>query len=182
MTTTVHTAREVFLACLLAQCTPGRPQPLPADDGGALNTLAAGRAILLALVDHHVSIAGVAGAADLVREVARSTGAVPAAPDEADFVLTDADPTSLLPTLRRGTPTAPETGATLVVLAHGATTPVKLTGPGLEEPAHAELALSRTALAARDAAVARAPLGVDLFLATAAGVVALPRSTAVEVD
>lgn len=185
MTSTVHTAREIFWACLRAQCTPGTCHPLPADGAGRPVGGRAGAtasALLRALVDHRVSVAGAAGATGLAGEIARLTGAALTEPHRADFVVTDADPAALLPTLRRGTPTAPETGATLVVIDHGTTTEVTLAGPGLAAPVRTTLALGGAAVVARNTVVADAPAGVDLFLTSADGVVALPRSSVVEVD
>jgi alpha-D-ribose 1-methylphosphonate 5-triphosphate synthase subunit PhnH len=90
----------------------------------------------------------------------------------------------LVAALPVGTEECPELGATLVIDCGTAagTTRALLSGPGIEHPFEAELPLDAAALAARNAACAGYPLGIDFLLVAAGGAcIGLPRTTRVEI-
>jgi alpha-D-ribose 1-methylphosphonate 5-triphosphate synthase subunit PhnH len=179
---TVHDGRAAFHACMRAACEPGATQPIarPAMASDAASDHAA--AVLLALLDAEITVATAGSPAldALVAEIRARTGALPGDVADADFVVV---PTGhpVADLVHRGTPIAPERGATIVYVADaGCSTPVRLDGPGLAAPALVDLPLPATELGALREANRHGPVGVDAFIATPDGVCALPRSTEVE--
>lgn len=142
--------------------------------------------LLLALADQEVSIA-VSGADETVARFASlGTGARLAEPGSASYVLSIGDPGELLLDLGRGTPEAPEAGATVIVavnsLAEGQAW--ELRGPGVAGSAHLRVSgLAISTLAARAVACSEYPLGIDLFLVDSGGRLAgLPRTTTITTE
>jgi alpha-D-ribose 1-methylphosphonate 5-triphosphate synthase subunit PhnH len=84
---------------------------------------------------------------------------------------------------RRGSEELPEDGATIVCIGGShVRTPVRLRGPGIDGETVVALPLAPAALAAREEACARYPLGIDLVFFESDGRIAgLPRTTRVEV-
>lgn len=124
---------------------------------------------------------------DLVRAI---SGATSCSPAEADYVFADAPDEALLAAARSGTGESPELGATLIFLADttDTATQVRLSGPGIDGVKETSLPLRPAFIEARQRKNAWFPLGVDILLllctageAGAHHVLALPRSTAIEV-
>jgi alpha-D-ribose 1-methylphosphonate 5-triphosphate synthase subunit PhnH len=183
----VHDSQAVFRALLDAMARPGTVVPLPARAQDA-PIEAWGAAILLTLCDHdtRLAVALEAGSADLLRYIQQrvATPAVP--PEEADILLTAASVCTpeLLLRLPRGTLGFPDQSALAILLVDAlGLGPLRLglEGPGC--PPGVTLAIQGcpwSLLAARAAAVAGYPCGIDLLFVDAAGqVAALPRSTTV---
>lgn len=107
-----------------------------------------------------------------------------AAAEEAAVLVIDGSlEAALVGTARRGSEELPEDGATLVCVGGApARTSVCLRGPGIDGERTVRLPLTAEALAAREAACARYPLGIDLvFFGTDGRIAGLPRTTKVEV-
>jgi alpha-D-ribose 1-methylphosphonate 5-triphosphate synthase subunit PhnH len=177
----VHDAREVFLACLWAQCAPGTPSApiaVPRLATGEVDTAAA---VLVSLLDPGLGLAAVGSdeVADVARRVREITSAHAATVAAADFVLVAGGATSTaVGDARRGSALEPERGATLVVCADpGVHTEVVLRGPGLAAATPLVLPLAPDVIDARAAANVSPPAGVDLFVVRGRSVIALPRST-----
>jgi alpha-D-ribose 1-methylphosphonate 5-triphosphate synthase subunit PhnH len=176
----VHDTQLVFRAVLEALARPGCNQQVPvAALDAPRNPWVA--AVLLTLLDHETSFATV-GDDTTERFVRARTGARPAAPAEADFVLVDG--ASLTPSLvlelRRGSLAYPDEGATLIVSipASAAWSERRIGGPGIDGERPVLVPLDPCILDARDEANASYPRGIDLLLIDAAGgLVGLPRTT-----
>jgi phosphonate C-P lyase system protein PhnH len=179
----VHDGRLTFRACVRAICEPGAlVEAAPRAGWVADPALDRATAVLLALLDPGV---GLAAAGEAARTVARRltavTGAAPAPVADAEFVLLGADaPAGMAAQARRGNALHPERGATIVCACDGRHTRVVAAGPGLPAARRLDLPVDRDGVAALIAAGAAPPAGVDAFLATARGLVALPRSTRLE--
>ncbi len=168
-------AQEVFRSLLLATSYPGRPYPLP-----TRSLRSALQAIAECLVDQRVGVWGPGWLLEALRE--QNPRAVPI--PEADFVFLEG-PEPLLqegeaPPLKRGSPIAPETGATLVLGARFiAGTQVRLRGPGIPGEALFRSSLPAEFWAMRNRAVGY-PLGFEVVLTDGLSVVAVPRGVEVE--
>lgn len=179
---TVHDGRTAFDACMRAVCRPGANQsiPRPALEVDAASDHAA--AVLLALLDADVTVAAAGSPAldALVAEIRIRTGARVGDVAEADFVVVPTGhPVAAL--VHRGTPVAPERGATIVYVVDACcSTPVRLDGPGLAAPTVLDLPLPAAEVRALRDANRGGRVGVDALIATPDGVCALPRSTRVE--
>jgi alpha-D-ribose 1-methylphosphonate 5-triphosphate synthase subunit PhnH len=181
--------REAFLACLWAQCAPGRVHgPLPAAGVSRDPDLDAAAAVLLALLDPGLTLAhaGDPNAGSVAGEVRSITGAGDAPVTEADFVLVVGGADQLVEPVaasaRRGTAADPEHGATIVYCVPQRRTRALVAGPGIDGTAWADIPLDRRELAALTVANSAPPAGVDAFLVVAGSVLALPRSTAVQIQ
>ena len=175
-----HVQQAVFRAALKAQSFPGRCVALPES---AVQT-AAHRALLAALLDAEVSLADpqnlLCAKADWPFLEARPVDA-----EHADFILLGGENVrSIKP--RIGTLEEPEKSASLVLIVGqiGANQglELKLTGPGIqtEQRLHVE-GLAREWLNLRQNWNTAFPMGVDIYLAGSNGIVALPRTTQIEV-
>jgi alpha-D-ribose 1-methylphosphonate 5-triphosphate synthase subunit PhnH len=189
----VFDAQTAFRALLDGMARPGTVAPLGvADPRCPIAACRALAALARTLVDHEVAFAVVADgegrdgqAGALARYLVMATGSRPTEAASADFVFVLGPvPQGLLNGVRRGIPAFPDDGATVVVLvpdldAGDGGLPVALQGPGLPPGAVAALAgLTGGDLAARDAANAEPPCGIDLILIDPAGrMLCLPRST-----
>lgn len=138
---------------------------------------------LAMLCDREVSLADPAGL--LAPEERRFLQARDAAPNDARFVLLDGRapvPEGFSPCL--GSLTSPERGATLVLVCAGiGQGPARLSVSGPGVPGRRLLCLAGldgSWLDRRARWVSRFPVGVDLLLADAGRVAALPRTTRVE--
>lgn len=181
----VHDSREAFLTCLRAQCAPGIPQgPLPPAGFSTDPNLDGASAILLALLDPGLGLCVAGDDPELASVGARlrhDTGAVPAELPDADFVLVGAGaPAGLVAQARRGSPLAPERGATVVYGVPARAREVELSGPGVDGLLRVPVALADADLDAIGSANADLPRGVDVFIVSAQDqVVAIPRSVTI---
>nr|WTB30933.1 phosphonate C-P lyase system protein PhnH [Streptomyces sp. NBC_00830] len=180
-----HDCRTAFLACMDALSFPGTPVPLPVRPGIAVHPAvdrAAGA--LLALLEQGYGLAAMGdpdteAAADGIR---RATGAHPARPAEADFVLVGPGVSApVAERVRRGGAANPELGATVLYAGPWTPTAVVLDGPGLAAPAVAELAVPVPDLIGRGRACADPPTGIDLLVFGGATVTGLPRGVALRI-
>jgi len=179
---TVHDGRTAFDACMRAVCQPGANQPIARPALAVDAAMDHAAAVLLALLDADVTVAA-AGSPELdalVAEIRVRTGARVAHVAEADFVVVPSGH-PVAAHVHRGTPIAPERGATVVyVVGAGCSTRVRLDGPGLQTPTVVDLPLPTAELDALREANRRGPVGVDVLIATREGVSALPRSTEID--
>jgi alpha-D-ribose 1-methylphosphonate 5-triphosphate synthase subunit PhnH len=168
---------RAFRSVLAALAHPGRPFDGPfvgAVDSGRRTAALAIEAIWDAATPMHFTRRGFP---------LRFEGWV-AAPDAASVLVVEGplEP-SLVAGAKRGSEEFPEDGATIVCIvdAH-VRTPARLRGPGIDGDVTVVLPFSPEVLAARGAACARYPLGVDLVVFESLGrIVGLPRTTQVEV-
>ncbi|MEW5972492.1 MAG: phosphonate C-P lyase system protein PhnH [Pseudomonadota bacterium] len=173
--------QAVFRALLQAQSYPGLAVALPKDVEGK----DAHRAVLSALLDAEVSLADPQGLlsdeSDWPFLEARR-----APVEQADFILAEgAHPLVLKPCL--GSLSEPEQSATLVLRLSATDdapqSTLRLSGPGIREPRNLEVrGLHPDWIKQRNGWVAGFPLGVDVILAGAMGLIALPRTTHVEIQ
>ncbi|WOB08599.1 phosphonate C-P lyase system protein PhnH [Piscinibacter gummiphilus] len=182
-----HDAQAVFRAVLDALSRPGRLQTLAASDGlQAPAPLSRGlTALLLTLLDAETSL-HLDGplASDAAWLYARfHTGVQPAAREVADFVAARAADASL-EGLRLGTDEAPQHGATLIVDAPTlAGQSLVLSGPGIEHTQRIGLCgLSAEFWQQRIAQEKHFPRGVDLLIVCGSQLIAVPRSTHIEME
>jgi alpha-D-ribose 1-methylphosphonate 5-triphosphate synthase subunit PhnH len=150
--------------------------------------LDAAAAVLLALLDPGLTLAhaGDPRAGAVAREVRSITRAGEAPVAEADFVLVvggaDELAAPVAASARRGTAADPEHGATIVYCVPRQRTRALVAGPGIDGTAWADIPLDRRELAALSTANSAPPAGVDAFLVVAGSILALPRSTAVQIE
>ena len=171
------TQQWVFRRLLEAFSYPGRVQSVTGTDGTSALSL-----LLATLVDTEVALAdpqGLVGA-----DHWRRLGARRDTPERAHFIVARGD---LAPTFEPscGTLESPEWGATVVVRVHnlGEGARFVLSGPGIDRTT--ALTVSGFApewLARRSAWNAAFPMGVDLLLVDDTSMVALPRTTRIEVE
>ena len=178
----VHDGRTAFHACMRAVCRPGATQPIVRPALAVDAAIDHAAAVLLALLDADVTVAAAGSPAldALVAEIRTRTGARTDDVADADFVVAPpGHPVAHL--VHRGTPIAPERGATIVYVADAdCSTPVRLDGPGLAAPTMVDLPLPTAELGALREVNRHGLVGVDAFIALPDGVCALPRSTQVE--
>lgn len=175
---TADAQQQNYRALLDAMSRPGQVKPIfwQGQDG---NTTIA---VLATLLDGEVSLADPRG---LLRDADWPLlQAVSAAPEEADYIVCpgnqapDFDP-------KLGTLASPEHSATLILqvdsLSEGELR-LRMTGPGVDGCLTARFSgLHREWLSRREDWVCAFPLGVDFLLVDHGGVLALPRTTCVEV-
>lgn len=165
-------AQRAFRAMLLALSYPGRPFPL-----GAGNPRAGLRRLAEALADEDVGVY----APSWLLEGLKPLRPRPVPLEEAELVFLEVpeEALRLLPRLHRGTPLAPETGATLflpVRLDRGLEVGVR--GPGVLGEARFRADLPPAFWEVRAALLAY-PLGVEVFLTDGRAVIGLPRTAEV---
>jgi len=191
----VHDAQTVFRLLLEAMSRPGRVQTLPApcrDSLGRPPGLApALAATLLTLLDADTRL-WVAPALDTVplRAWLRFHSGVQwvAQPEQADFALLTAHEAQpeLLQRLNGGSDAAPQDSATAVIAVSALdadTGPQRWRGPGIERQHRPAIAgLDEAFWAWRRAQAGSFPCGLDFVMAAGERLLALPRSTHVEVD
>jgi alpha-D-ribose 1-methylphosphonate 5-triphosphate synthase subunit PhnH len=167
----------LFRQILQTMAYPGRCQSLCSD------TVMAERAVLATLMDASVSLCdrhALLPEGDWPLLAAQRANRA----EEADFILADgAQAPDFMP--RTGSLSEPEQSATLVLrttaLGSGSTR-LKLTGPGIREQKEVAVSgLHMDWLRKRADWVAAFPMGVDLILADASQIMALPRTTRIEV-
>jgi alpha-D-ribose 1-methylphosphonate 5-triphosphate synthase subunit PhnH len=188
----VFAAQATFRTVLDGMARPGTIRTLPvADPASPLLETRYLTALLLTLLDHEVGCAIVAAgddvaAARLTAYLVETTGSRAKTIDEADYVVALGPlPTGLAVRLKRGEPSYPDRGATLICLVpllgdESDGVDVTITGPGVhpDQPVSLHLpGLTMPDLAAHAAANAEPPCGIDLILLDRAGhVTCLPRS------
>jgi alpha-D-ribose 1-methylphosphonate 5-triphosphate synthase subunit PhnH len=164
-----------FTALLWALSYPGRPARLPAGGPDAL------AAIGESLVDLEAGF--FTPDADLAAKLARTGGRAmrPATAPYQFYPRLGRPELDLLAAAPLGTYAAPDLGATLVIgCALGRGARLSLRGPGIVGACEVAVdGLPGELWALR--AIARPPLGWDIFLVSADAVLGLPRTTAVEV-
>lgn len=174
---------EIVALALTAGCAQGDRERLVEDGDGAIELLCT------TLLDGETSFAAAgADVSGLESRILAATGARATALDDADFVVVTGTQDSPVAThMRRGTLQRPELGATVIYgvsgLSQRGTLALRLTGPGIrEQRALGVDGFAKTELEALRQSRAAYPLGVDAVLVDRTGaVVALPRSTAIEV-
>lgn len=160
---------RTFDALMWAMARPGTVQDLP-EPGLA--------PVALALVDIETRV--YCEDADLMRLISR-TGARTAEPNRADFLFVADEAAAALKAAPAGSALYPDDAATLVIAAPLSGGPrLRLTGPGIEGSIEASPLLSAEFWAER-ARRSAYPLGHDLIIVEDRRVIALPRSTHVEV-
>ena len=160
---------RTFDALMWAMARPGTVQDLP-EPGLA--------PVALALVDIETRV--YCEDADLMRLISR-TGARPAEPDKADYLFVADEAVRAIKAAPTGSQLYPDEASTLVIAAPLSGGPrLKLTGPGIENSTEIAPSLPAEFWAER-ARLAAYPVGHDLIIVEDRRVVALPRSTNVEV-
>lgn len=160
-----------FEALMWAMARPGTVQDLP--EGLA--------DLVLALVDRECRV--MTDDPALMRLVA-ATGAalVPAAQADHAFCLNPAAVPDVLAALPAGSPLYPDQGATLVLPATlGQGAHLRLSGPGIDGSVTVRLGGLPDGFFAARAARCRYPAGIEVVLVDGRRIMALPRSTGVEV-
>ncbi len=166
--------RHNFRAALEALARPGDTYPVRPLFASPL--LAMASVLLYGETSYHYQ-----GSADfdLVRAIC---GANSQAADKADYLFADQPDLHLLQAARPGTGECPELGATLICLTDASTkTAVRLSGPGINGEKQMSLPLPPAFIAAREQKNAYFPLGVDILLLGEKVLMALPRTTTIEV-
>lgn len=176
----VHDGRAAFRVCLDAICRPGIAVPgVPRARVCAEPLLDRAAGVLLALLDPGLTLAVVGEwyARSAGEQLLRQTGAAPAPLEEADFVLVSGGRGGAASAARRGSALRPETGATLVYAGDWPPVEAVVRGPGVEQDARSALVpLPDGELETLVLAAAAPPCGLDAFVLSPAGVIALPRS------
>lgn len=179
-------AQRIFRALLDALARPGTVRSLPVAAAGELPA-ALLPVLALADLDTPTCVLGGPDAGGWAGAVATATTAPPA-PLAAARLITALRPMSAeeLAAAPRGSAAAPEEGALIVLAVAGLTggPPLRLAGPGVAgEHTVTPRDLPAPLLAARRAAVACFPAGVDLVLVAADGqLMGLPRSTSIRMS
>ncbi len=195
----VKTAQATFRALLKAMAEPGIIVDIPYHGGGGVDAGATPyMPILRTLLDHEVSFCAMTEGVlnpSLAGEVSRSTGAVTAGVEEADFILfIGGDSRGMASKAKRGSPEYPEEGATLIYLvdelradrapenrwgrAEGPQA-LRLSGPGVKgERSLYVLGLKKEEVEAISQARRSFPMGTEVILCDRNGRLScLPRST-----
>ncbi|MES9991414.1 MAG: phosphonate C-P lyase system protein PhnH [Candidatus Thiodiazotropha sp.] len=174
---TTKVQQQNYRALLDAISYPGEIKNIQHDDEGP-----ASNAVLATLLDAEVSLADPNG---LLEEGDWPLlQAAVAAPDKADYILcAGSKAAEFQPKL--GSLPSPEQSATLIICVeslHGGELKLSLSGPGVNgKRACAITGLDPAWLSQRDGWVCSYPLGVDLLFVDDSAVLALPRTTKVEV-
>ncbi|MCG6894553.1 MAG: phosphonate C-P lyase system protein PhnH [Desulfobacteraceae bacterium] len=180
-----------FRVLLRALSRPGTRCSLPTDPEGNKRDIL--RAVLETLLDIEVTFALAAGEGKRLseQEITGWTHAQAAAPEEADFlIVVGPESGGALERLQRGSPEAPDSGATAIFWMAGdparnhSHIQVRLSGPGVD-PDASGIAVLQGVSARELEAIRRVnadfPCGIDcFFLYPDGGVVGLPRSVVIE--
>ncbi|WP_410012439.1 phosphonate C-P lyase system protein PhnH [Sodalis sp. C49] len=182
----VHQSQQAFRLILKALSEPGSRVTLPVKDGWhPLGKAATGVLLTLADGETPLAICPALGSDAVINNLRFHTGAPLAArPALASLAVFDNRLTAAqLQALAHGTEISPELGAMVVVqidsLDDGV--PLRLSGPGIEHPRRAAPALPAPLLDYLVNRPQRFPLGLDFLLACEDGLMAIPRTTHVEV-
>lgn len=182
----VHQSQQVFRLILKALSEPGSRVILPVNDGWRpLGKAATGVLLTLADAETPLAISPDLGSDSVINNLRFHTGAPLAErPALAGLAVFDNRLTAAqLEALPYGTDISPELGAMVLVqidsLDHGAA--LRLSGPGIEHPRRAAPALPAPLLDYLINRPRRFPLGLDFLLACDDGLMAIPRTTHVEV-
>lgn len=184
----VHGAQETFRAVLRAMSSPGQIIPIPEPNEHPSGITAAATAFLLTLADYTTPIwlDPALAQKDLTAYFGFHTGApITSQRTDATFALLKGTEDRLsLDEFSIGTAEYPDRAATLIIEVHTLSAPAdtRLSGPGIEtetrvgiKPCTPEL---WGALIKNNALF---PLGVDVIFSAPSGVMAIPRSTRIEV-
>ncbi|MES9971823.1 MAG: phosphonate C-P lyase system protein PhnH [Candidatus Thiodiazotropha sp.] len=169
--------QQNYRALLEAISRPGMVKPLHTTQGGQAAT-----AILATLLDAEVSLADMHDLLDASDwpMLQASSGVL----EEADYVFCDGSRCQAFQP-KLGSLPSPEQSATLIIKVDSVKRGglrLRLSGPGVNGNTHCAITgLDPDWLSQRENWVAAFPLGVDLFLVDDSDVVALPRTTKVEV-
>ncbi len=162
-----------FAAILAALSRPGSVQALPAPGMAP---------IALALIDRECRVWADDPA---FLAVLRQTGAQMAPHGAAGHVflsLADADGVARLADLTPGSPLYPDGGATVIAAAGlGSGQSLRLSGPGIDGHATVAVLGLHPSVWATRAALCHYPLGIEMLLVDGVHLMALPRSTHIEV-
>jgi len=180
----VHDSQQCFRFILKAMSEPGTKVTLPSIDV-ELPITNATLSILLTLVDQSTSL----WLDDDVRQRALldyldfHVGAVVTrnTQDASFAVVTDIDAIPDLTLFSVGTEEQPHDNCTLIIETRFEGKLSRLTGPGIEHDVELALGLPESVLAQRQALTVLAPCGIDMILVDGNDVVALPRTTLIEV-
>ncbi|MCF4099277.1 phosphonate C-P lyase system protein PhnH [Maritalea mediterranea] len=164
-------ANEAFDAMLSATARPGQIETLPAGEFGP---------VIAALIDRECTF--FASDEVLIQQLGE-TGARFTPVGEADFVFCDVDEVpAILPKVKIGSDLYPDDGATLIVAAGVAQgDKLRLSGPGIKGHDDVMVAGFDRAVWDHRARQIRYPTGFDMLIVDGAQLMALPRSTTVEV-
>ena len=180
-------AQAHFHSLMNALARPGSIQPFPAALDAPAPLTPELAAVALTLADHEATLwldETLAASRAVVDYLRFHTGArLVANPSEAAFALVvDVASMPTLASFAQGTDEYPDRSTTIIVavetIAAGGV--LQLTGPGIEDRTHFDLAPQPAGFAAQLAANrAKFPRGVDLVFVSAREVAALPRTTLV---
>ncbi|WP_454877394.1 phosphonate C-P lyase system protein PhnH [Serratia inhibens] len=182
----IEQSQHAFRLILKALSEPGHTVTLQGGPAwGALN--AASTAALLTLADQEtpIQLCEVLKSEQVLTNIRFHSGAPLAAqPEEVCFALFDTQlQTADLLALPHGSEISPEFGATVIVQLNGLEqgTPLRLTGPGIERQRKVSPPLPPALLDFLVNRPLRFPLGLDILLTCGDRLLALPRTTRVEV-
>ena len=169
--------RTNFRSCLEALSRPGKPQNIEPLFNSPLLGLAS--VFLYAEVSHHYD-----GTLDF--EVIRALcGSPQRSAEMADYLFYESAEPEMLDKLKFGTPENPEDGATLtcqICDEKSPSTPVKMSGPGINGHLTTTLPLQVTFLQRLMEKNTHFPLGIDLFIISNGNMlIGIPRTTRIEV-
>jgi alpha-D-ribose 1-methylphosphonate 5-triphosphate synthase subunit PhnH len=173
-------AQAAFRAVLDAMSRPGRRIEIGTDLTPPNPLCQASAAVLLALVDHDTTL-HLSGTQDAADWLAFHTGAPPAPPESANFIMALTLPD--LATLAQGTDDAPELSATIILQVASLHTgqDFVLSGPGIETVQDLTVdGLPKTFAALWAQNHAAYPRGIDLILCHGTTLAALPRSVVIK--
>lgn len=177
--------QQTFRVLLNAMARPGSVDSVSVHDLGGEH--GAALSIAEALIDHEVNFAVVPERAEIIDAVLRQTGSRVAAPEDADYVICEAE--SLARTLdlvKDGTLEFPDQSATVIcrvtaIDGQGGER-LRLSGPGIQTCVTVAIeGFSPEAQAVMAERNSHTPLGIDIVFVTASGrVVCINRNTRLE--
>ena len=170
--------QAIFRQLLQATAYPGEPQPVHE----LIHSNRVAVSVLATLCDDEVTFADPHRL--LTAEERRFLGGKEADAEEANFILADVDkPPLFMP--RRGTIYRPEEAATVILLCPNLLTGslhASLSGPGIEHERGLRIGSGLLVWLTVRTSLTKYPLGIDLILADATQIIAIPRSTTVSTD
>ncbi|WP_051510672.1 MULTISPECIES: phosphonate C-P lyase system protein PhnH [Cobetia] len=201
----VHHSQRLFRQLLSAMSEPGTVHDIPVSSmpqGVALSSAAWGTLLALCDLESRLWIADELNRDGLAAAISFHTGArIVTCADEADFALVTPHSCQRMPNVSEGSDTYPDRSTTLIVVlaatgtlksaegfphapAHGPlpTRDWRLSGPGIRDSRVVALDVKAEALMQRLACNrAHFPLGLDAILTADTHLIAIPRSTQIDV-